>query len=117
MAQSRQRERLRRPRFRFEPDISLPPTDRHAGAPTGLEVKLKVLQRNDEVKKREELYAQNGNVKAISTPPIKKTVITLPEGMTINPSAAQGLEGCTCPDRPRHQRTGRHALKPPSTGR
>ncbi len=95
------------PRFRFEPDIALQPTDRHAGAPTGLDVNLKVLQRNDEVKNASELYAQNGNVKAISTPPIKKTVITLPEGMTINPSAAQGLEGCTSrPDRPRHQRTG-----------
>ncbi len=34
-------------------------------------------------------------MKGISTPPIKKTVITLPEGMTISPSAAQGLGSCT----------------------
>jgi hypothetical protein len=83
------------PRFRFEPDIGLEPTDRHAGAPTGLDVKLKVPQRNDEVQNAQELYAQNGNVKAIATPPIKKTVVTLPEGMTLNPSAGQGLGGCS----------------------
>ncbi len=83
------------PRFRFEPDISLAPTDRHAGAPTGLEVKLKVPQRDDAVKNAEELYAQNGSVQAIATPPIKKTVVTLPEGMTLNPSAGQGLSGCS----------------------
>jgi hypothetical protein len=82
-------------RFRFEPDISLEPTDRHAGAPTGLEVKLKVPQRNDEAKNAQELYAQNGDAKAIATPPIKKTVVTLPQGMTLNPSAGQGLGGCS----------------------
>ena len=40
------------PRFRFEPDIELQPTDRHSGAPTGLDVHLEVPQRNDEVKER-----------------------------------------------------------------
>jgi hypothetical protein len=98
-------------RFRFNPDISLQPTDRHAGAPTGLDVHLKVPQRNDEVSDADELYASNGFVKAISTPPLKKAVVTLPEGMTLSPSAAQGLGSCsleevglgtdkpvTCPD-------------------
>ncbi len=83
------------PRFRFEPEVNLQPTDQHAGAPTGLDVHLEVPQRNDEVKNAEELYAQNEKVQAIATPPIKKTVITLPEGMTISPSAAQGLGSCT----------------------
>jgi uncharacterized repeat protein (TIGR01451 family) len=83
------------PRFRFEPKIALQPTDRHAGAPTGLDVHLEVPQRNDEVGEGKELYAQNGNVKAIPTPPIKKAVVTFPEGMTISPSAAQGLGSCT----------------------
>jgi hypothetical protein len=83
------------PRFRFEPDVSLQPTDRHAGAPTGLDVHLKVPQRNEEVEGAAELYAKNGFVKAIATPPVKKTVVTFPEGMTLSPSAAQGLQGCT----------------------
>jgi hypothetical protein len=99
------------PRFRFEPDISLQPTTRDAGAPTGLDVHLEVPQRNDEAKEAKDLYAPNGNVKAIPTPPIKKAVVTFPEGMTISPSAAQGLGSCsleqvgletdkpvTCPD-------------------
>ena len=45
------------PRFRFEPEVMLQPTDRHAGAPTGLDVHLKVPQRNDEVEEAKELYA------------------------------------------------------------
>jgi hypothetical protein len=98
-------------RFRFEPDISLQPTDLHAGAPTGLDVSLKVPQRNDEAADAKELYAASGSVKAIATPPLKKAVVTLPQGMTLSPSAAQGLASCspaqiglgtdskvTCPD-------------------
>ncbi len=83
------------PRFRFEPDISLQPTDAHAGAPTGLDVHLQVPQRNDEAGGANELYAANGFAKGISTPPIKRAVVTLPEGMTISPSAAQGLGACS----------------------
>lgn len=82
-------------RFRFKPQITLQPTDAHADAPTGLDVHLEVPQRNDEVEEAGELYAANGNVKGISTPPLKKAVVTFPEGMTLNPSAAQGLGTCT----------------------
>jgi hypothetical protein len=83
------------PRFRFEPQIALQPTDLHAGAPTGLNVHLEVPQRNDEVEDAKELYAENGFVKGISTPPMKKAIVTFPEGMTLSPSAAQGLGSCT----------------------
>ncbi len=82
-------------RFRFNPEIALQPTDTHAGAPTGLDVHLEVPQRNDEVAEANELYAQNGDVKGISTPPIKRAVVTLPAGMTLSPSAAQGLGSCS----------------------
>jgi hypothetical protein len=83
------------PRFRFEPKIALVPTDRSAGAPTGLDVHLEVPQRNDEVEEASELYAGSDSVNAVATPPIKKAVVTLPEGMTLNPSAAQGLGSCS----------------------
>jgi len=83
------------PRFRFEPDISLQPTSRDASGPTGLDVHLEVPLRNDEVSDAKQLYEQNGNLKAIATPPIKRSVVTLPEGMTISPSAAQGLATCS----------------------
>lgn len=83
------------PRFRFDPDISLRPTSHAAGGPTGLDVNLEVPQRNDEVEDADELYAQNGFAKAIPTPPLKKAVVTFPKGMTVNPSAAQGLAACS----------------------
>jgi hypothetical protein len=85
------------PRFRFEPKVSLQPTDRHAGAPTGLNVQLEVPQRNEQVDEAKKLYAEEEGkpVQGISTPPIKKAVVTFPEGMTLNPSAAQGLGACT----------------------
>jgi hypothetical protein len=99
------------PRFRFEPEVSLQPTSRDAGAPTGLKVNLQVPQRDDTVKDAKELYAANGDVQAIPIPPMKKAVVTLPQGMAVNPAAAQGLGSCspqqiglgtdkpvTCPD-------------------
>lgn len=99
------------PRFLFKPKVALQPTDSHAGAPTGLDVHLEVPQKNDEAKEAKELYAQNGSTKGVSTPPIKRAVVTLPAGMTLSPSAAQGLGSCslaqiglgdnapvTCPD-------------------
>lgn len=82
-------------RFKFEPDISLQPTDRHAGAPTGLDVDLELPQRDDVAKEAKELYADSGSPKAIPTPPMKKAIVTLPEGMTLSPSAAQGLQSCS----------------------
>jgi hypothetical protein len=99
------------PRFHFEPDVALQPTSKAAGGPTGLDVHLEVPQRNDEVDEAQKLYAENGFVKGISTPPMKKVVVTFPRGMTVSPSAAQGLGSCspdqialgtnepvTCPD-------------------
>jgi hypothetical protein len=99
------------PRFQFEPQTSLQPTSRAAGGPTGLEVHLEVPQRNEEVNEASKLYAEEKFVQGISTPPMKKVVVTFPEGMTLNPSAAQGLGTCsaaqiglgtdspvTCPD-------------------
>ncbi len=83
------------PRIRFEPKVALQPTSRAAGGPTGLKVDLIVPQRNDTVGDADELYEQNGDVQAIPTPPMKKAVVTFPEGMTLSTSAAQGLGNCT----------------------
>lgn len=54
---------------------------------------------------------QNDNPTGLSTPPLKKAVVTLPEGTAVNPSSADGLGACaptqialdsaaddTCPD-------------------
>jgi hypothetical protein len=81
-------------RFRFDPDISVQPTSQAAGGPTGLHVALKIPQRNDEVSDAQELYTESGFIKGIATPPLKKVAVTFPKGLTVNPSAAQGLAGC-----------------------
>jgi hypothetical protein len=83
------------PRFRFEPELTLSPTDAHAGAPTGLNVHLEVPQRDDVAVDAKELYAEEGDAKGIATPPMKRAVVSLPEGMTLSPSAAQGLGSCS----------------------
>ena len=82
------------PRFRFEPKVELQPTARTAGGPTGLAVSLKVPQKDDTVQDASDLYSDSGDVRALPTPPVKKAVITMPEGMTISPSASQGLGNC-----------------------
>ncbi len=82
-------------RFRFDPKVDVQPTSKDAGAPSGLNVKVVVPQRSDEVQDPTDLYAENGDVQAIPTPPLKKAVVTFPEGMTVSPSAAQGLSSCS----------------------
>ncbi len=83
------------PRIRFKPDVAIQPTSRAAGGPTGLAVNLKLTQRDDAVADPAQLYAESEDVQAIATPPVKKAVVTMPEGMTLSTSAAQGLESCT----------------------
>jgi hypothetical protein len=73
------------PRMAFAPSISAEPTTRAASSPTGLDFSLDV---NDE-------GLGNPSEEAIANADIEKTVVTLPEGMSINPSIADGLEVCT----------------------
>ena len=68
-------------RPRFEPEVEAEPTGKQANTPTGLDVHIKV--------------AQNENPNALSTPPVKSTTVTLPEGMSFSPSFADGLQSCT----------------------
>jgi hypothetical protein len=65
----------------FKPTLQAQPETNRADSPSGLDVDLKVPQTT-------------GN-ETLSTPPLKKAVITLPEGMSVNPSSANGLEGCS----------------------
>ena len=57
-------------------------TSTSASAPTGLDVELGVHQTND-------------NPEGLATSALQKAVVTLPEGMTVNPSAGAGLGSCT----------------------
>jgi hypothetical protein len=66
----------------FKPTISVTPDNRTAGAPAGVTVSLDVPQN------------PNGTGQPNSAA-LKDAHITMPEGMTLNPSAANGLEACT----------------------
>ena len=58
------------------------PTTERADAPTGLNVNLAVKQTYE-------------NAEGLASSTLNKAVVTLPEGMTINPSAGAGLAACT----------------------
>lgn len=65
----------------FAPSFEATPTSHRAGAPTGLKTSLKLPQSTDP------------EVPATAT--MREARVTLPEGMGINPSAADGLAACS----------------------
>lgn len=67
--------------LRFEPTITSQPTSRMPGVPAGYSVALRIPQNDD-----------SGD---LATPHLKKAVVTMPEGVRISPSAADGLQGCS----------------------
>jgi hypothetical protein len=70
-------------KLQFNPTLSLAPEADHSEAdePSGYEAVLRIPQNED----------PNG----LATPPLKNAVVTLPAGVSISPSAAEGLQGCT----------------------
>ena len=67
----------------FDPTMSVIPTTNQADSPTGLEVDLEMPQQGLE---------EPG---AISESDLEKAVVKLPEGMSVNPAAADGLGACS----------------------
>jgi hypothetical protein len=65
----------------FKPQLSLSTTSHRAGAPTGLEATLDMPSEEA--------------VNAVSSSPLRSARVVLPEGMTINASAADGLAACS----------------------
>ena len=70
----------------FDPSISAAPSSKLAEAPSGLSFSVKMPNSN----------LLNGAGIAEGQP--KRVEVTLPEGMTLNPSAAEGLAVCTPSD-------------------
>ena len=65
----------------FAPSISVQPTTATADAPSGLDVNLQV--------------PQPGNPGAVSSSDLENATVALPQGVTVDPSAASGRTGCT----------------------
>jgi hypothetical protein len=67
----------------FTPDISFTPTSKEADSPSGMDVDLTIDQANI-------------SQPATTAPAhLKKAIVTLPRGMSVNPAAANGLGGCS----------------------
>lgn len=67
--------------LKFEPQIEARPSTEVADSPTGLHVDLHVPQNEDP--------------EGLATPDLRDAVVTLPPGLTLNPSSAAGLKGCS----------------------
>ncbi len=65
----------------YGPGLTIEPTNHRAGAPTGLDVTLRVP-------------ASEG-VKVLEPSQTRDVLVLMPEGMTVNPGAADGLGVCT----------------------
>jgi hypothetical protein len=65
----------------FSPSLSVQPDTPVAGSPTGLGVDLRV--------------PQNESPEGLAEANLKKAVVTLPQGMVVSPSAANGLGACS----------------------
>jgi hypothetical protein len=67
--------------LQFTPELSAQPTTSVADSPSGLDFEMKLPQ------------TENAGVAA--TPALKRAEVTLPEGMTVDPSAGDGLQACS----------------------
>jgi hypothetical protein len=65
----------------FEPSFEAQPTSHRAGAPTGLQTKL--------------VIPQHAGAEEAATATLREARVSLPQGMSINPSAANGLQACS----------------------
>ncbi|HEV7495823.1 hypothetical protein [Baekduia sp.] len=68
-------------KLHFESSLSVKPDTTVADSPSGVDVDIKVPQ------------PQGPNT--LATPPLKKAVVTLPSGFTVNPGSADGLASCS----------------------
>jgi hypothetical protein len=75
-------------RVPFDPHIASAPTSKLAESPTGLGFTLSMPNAG----------LENASEQAIAESQPKKVEVTLPEGMTVNPSAAAGIAVCTQAD-------------------
>jgi hypothetical protein len=76
----------------FAPTLTAQPDTAQADSPAGFTFDLKVPQGDDPA--------------ALATPDLEKAVVTLPPGVTVNPSSADGLSACSLADIALHSLAG-----------
>jgi hypothetical protein len=67
--------------LQFNPTIRFKATEFAADSPTGLNIDVAV--------------AQNEDPEGLATPPLRDATVSLPKGLVVDPSSADGLSGCT----------------------
>ncbi len=67
--------------LQFDPEFEAKPTSEHTNSPSGLNVDLKI--------------PQNPDPEGLATPELKNASVTLPAGLEISPSSANGLAACS----------------------
>jgi hypothetical protein len=78
----------------FSPSITLTPESSAADTPTGLHVDLHIPQPEN-VRPVVGLERPLGAETGLAEADLKDAVVTLPKGVTVNPSSANGLAACT----------------------
>jgi hypothetical protein len=73
-------------RLPFSPTLTVVPDGQQGSKPTGLSVQVRIPQE------------QSLNPKGLAEADVRDTTVTLPEGVTLDPSGAEGLESCTEPE-------------------
>ncbi|HEX2071009.1 MAG TPA: hypothetical protein VHF90_05105 [Thermoleophilaceae bacterium] len=86
----------------FDPSASFAPTSTAPDSPSGLDVDLTIPQNDDPPAGVASDPSDSSGAPAHwrspagrATAHLEKSVVTLPEGMSVNPSGAAGLEGCS----------------------
>jgi hypothetical protein len=89
-------------KLEFDPEIALRPSVDVADSPSGIDVRLETPQNNDPPGPLATNPSDSGGAPAfwrtpagLATAHLKDTTVRLPEGTSFNPSAANGLRGCT----------------------
>jgi hypothetical protein len=67
--------------LQFTPEVALQPTTHMADTPSGAEFEIKLFQSEE--------------TGTLATPVLKRAVVKLPEGFTVDPSAGDGLGACS----------------------
>lgn len=97
-------------RLHFEPSIEVQPQVQQVDTPSGYDITLKV--------------PQNGDPGGLATANLRKAVVKLPAGVTLNPAVADGLRACSdeelgfgtaaAPSCPGASKLGKATLKTPA---